>query len=380
MRKLRILHCPESVGGNPQALARAEREVGLASWAVALEESRFRYQGDETLCPAGSSIWRREMQRWPLLWRALRHFDVIHFNFGLSLTPQWSPPSADGPSRKRQVYNWYARLLELRDLPLLKRAGKGIVVTYQGDDARQGDYARAHFAFSTAQEVGPGYYSPESDARKRQRIARVARYADRIYGLNPDLLHVLPAQAHFLPYANIDIREWRPVSLERHDRPVVLHAPSHRGGKGTRFVLDAIARLQAEGIPFEFKLVENLPYAEVRKLYEAADLLIDQLLAGWYGGVAVEWMALGKPVIAYLRDEDLGYIPARMRDQLPIIQATPITCYEILKEYLTMRKEELSEIGRRSRGYVEHWHNPLHIAQYLKGEYEAIRAVARRDR
>src|SRR5437764_15466880 len=114
-------------------------------------------------------------------------------------------------------------------------------------------------------------------------------------------------------------------------------------------MLDAVARLQAEGIPFEFRLVENLPYAEVRKLYEQADLLIDQLLAGWYGGVALELMALGKPVISYLRAEDLGYIPPAMHAQLPIINATPTTFYEVLKEYLTTRKADLADRGRRSR-------------------------------
>jgi len=52
-------------------------------------------------------------------------------------------------------------------------------------------------------DVEPGYYTPASDARKRWRIAQFATYADRIYALNPDLLHVLPAQAEFLPYANV---------------------------------------------------------------------------------------------------------------------------------------------------------------------------------
>src|SRR5579859_3797415 len=169
MQPMRILHAPETVGGNPYGLARAEREIGLASWAVALQESPFRHPIDEVLCPPGSPLIRREIQRWALLRRAIWEFDVIHFNFGASLLPQWVPPV--GPPRQpwgalpRYAYGWYARLLELRDLPLLQRAGKGIVVTYQGDDARQGDYCRRHYAISPATEVEPGYYSAGSDAR-----------------------------------------------------------------------------------------------------------------------------------------------------------------------------------------------------------------------
>ncbi len=161
--------------------------------------------------------------------------------------------------------------------------------------------------------------------------------------------------------------------------PTVLHAPSHRGVKGTRYILDAISRLKKEGISLELILVEGLSHSEVKQVYERADLLIDQLLCGWYGGVAIELMALGKPVICYIRKEDLKFIPEKMRQELPIINATPATVYTVLKEWLTVRKHELLEVGRRSRAYVERWHDPLKIAAKLKGEYEAIMSSKQRD-
>jgi glycosyltransferase involved in cell wall biosynthesis len=118
--------------------------------------------------------------------------------------------------------------------------------------------------------------------------------------------------------------------------------------------------------------VEGLANAEAKKLYQQADLLIDQLLIGWYGGLAVELMALGKPVICYLREDDLKFIPNAMREELPIINAEPGTIYTVLKEWLTTRRQELPEWGRRSRCYVEQWHDPLQIAAYLKQEYVQI--------
>ena len=69
---------------------------------------------------------------------------------------------------------------------------------------------------------------------------------------------------------------------------------------------------------------KKLSNKEARKRYETADILIDQLLAGWYGGLAVELMALGKPVICYIREDDLKYIPKEMRDELPIINANTL--------------------------------------------------------
>src|SRR5205085_1053183 len=205
-------------------------------------------------------------------------FDVIHFNFGMPILPKPLDRLASrGQGLWRFAYNLYASLVEFRDLPLLQRAGKAIFVTYQGDDARQGDYCSAHFPISPIGEVDATYYTPEGDARKRREIALFDRYSDGIFALNPDLLYVLPERARFLPYAHIDLRDWRPrAPLDSGSRPLVIHAPSHRGIKGTRFVLDAVSRLQAEGVPFDFKLVEGISNIEARRIYEQADLLVDQ--------------------------------------------------------------------------------------------------------
>jgi glycosyltransferase involved in cell wall biosynthesis len=320
--------------------------------------------------------------RFVLLRRVLRDFDIVHFNFGQTLMPQYVPtrgqPALPYPRWWYWVYGPYARLLEMRDLLLLKRARKGIVVTYQGDDARQGDFCQAYFAISPAPEVEPGYYTTASDLHKRKRIRTFARYADRIYALNPDLLHVLPAKTEFLPYANVDLRQWAPAPTPGHGskRPTLLHAPTHRGVKGTRYVLEAVQRLREhDRLDFEFLLVEGLSRDHAQQAYQQADLLVDQLLVGWYGGLAVECMALGKPVVCYVREADLRFIPAQMRQDMPIIQATPRTLYDVLKEWLTVRHGRLPEIGRRSRAYVEQWHDPLQVATQLKKAYEAILAA-----
>lgn len=375
-REIRVLHCPTSVGGNPQGLARAERELGLKSVAIAFDENYLKYQTDGKLFKGDESQAKRDLKHWGVLWRIIREFDIVHYNFGMSILPSYYPAvkfiGTKYPRPFYEAYDLYRRMQDMRDLPLLKRLRKKIVVTYQGDDARQGDFCRANFAISPANEVE--YYTPESDEHKRHRIATFDKYADRIYALNPDLLHVLPARAKFLPYASIDPRDWTPVvKTERPKRPTILHAPTHRGVKGTRYILEAVERLKAETeLDFEFVLVEGLSHKEARRLYERADLLIDQLLCGWYGGLAVELMALGKPVICYIRDEDLKFIPARMREELPIINAGATTIYEVLREWLTARKGELPLVGTRSRAYVENWHDPLKIAARLKGDYEDI--------
>lgn len=115
-----------------------------------------------------------------------------------------------------------------------------------------------------------------------------------------------------------------------------------------------------------------MSHQEARALYAQADLVIDQLLAGWYGAFAVECMSMGKPVIAYLREEDFSCLPAEMATSLPLINANPDTIEQVLREWLTTKKSELPERGRVSRRFVEQWHDPKKTALRLKRDYEGL--------
>jgi hypothetical protein len=363
--ELRVLHVPDAVGGQAAGLARAERELGLESVAVALDPSPFGYEMDEVL-RRSPGRFGNELARWRLLWRAMRDFDVVHFNFGRTIAP--APQLGLGASRTSRAY---AAVFGLRDLPLLRRAGKGILVTFQGDDVRQGDVLRRTYAESVA-NANPSVYHPAGDRAKRRVVAAFDRYAHQLYYLNPDLARVLPARAEFLPYASVDLAQWR--RPERASvRPLVLHAPSDRLTKGTEYVLAAVESARAAGADFDFRLVEGLPHEEARDLYADADLYVDQLHVGWYGAAAVELMALETPTLCFVRDEDLGVLPKEMRAELPLIPTTPATVADALLTALAEWPDGLRERGRRSRAFVERWHDPRAIAARLAADYEQAR-------
>ncbi len=348
---LRVLHAPTAGAGHAGRLAKAERALGLASVCVACEPNRYGFPVDELLHREGGCRLASARGRLRLLLRALRDFDVVHFNMGRSFVPS----------------RWVAW-----DVPLLKGFGKAVFVTFQGDDARQGDVVRARYAVHFADRVEPGYYTAASDARKRRRIDTFRRHADGMFALNPDLVPLLGPRARFVPYASVEPAEWTPrYEGSGREVPVIVHAPTHRAVKGTDVLLDAVAQLRAEGLRFELVLVEGVTRTEARRIYEEADLCVDQLFAGWYGGLAVELMALGKPVMCYLREEDLDYIPALMRAELPLIRTTPATVADTLREWLGRPREDWRALGRRSRAYVERWHSPLAVAREMKRHYEA---------
>lgn len=371
---MRILHCPTVVGGNPCGLARAERLLGYSSESLAFISSAFDHHPDSKLWKDGSSRYQKEKARWRLLFKAWLHFDVIHYNYG-SMILQWQYYPDEKQLHPRYwlfniVKSFYARFCYVVESQLLKR--KVIAVTYQGDDARQKDYSLKMFEYSIAQQVDSNYYPDGSDNKKRALIAKIDKFADLIYSLNPDLLHLLPSRAVFTPYAHIDLEQWQYTEGSLSTIPVVLHAPSHAGAKGTCFIVEAVNELKREGLLFEFVLIENMSNSKAKKHYERCDLVIDQLLAGWYGGFAVEAMALGKPVICYLREADMAYIPLAMKQELPIIQATPASIKEVLRMWLTKRFHELKPLSRQSREFVERWHDPIKIARRGLDDYQRI--------
>jgi glycosyltransferase involved in cell wall biosynthesis len=355
--RLRVLHVPGTVGGNPQGLARAERALGVDSVSVALVASPFGYRPDRVLREPPGARLRFELRRARLLIEAMTRYDVVHFNFGRTIVP---------------------RHLRMLDLPLLRKAGVAIAVTFQGDDVRRGDVARALPGRPTLPVALPHLYSRRADRERNRRAERFGRYADLIYYLNPDLRHVLPERARFLPYAHVEPSEWLPTTRSAAEPPVIVHAPSDREVKGTNTVVAAVQSLRDDGMDVTLRLVEGVPHDVAVGMFRDADLAVDQLHAGFYGGFAVEAMAVGLPVLASIRTEDLDVLPDEMARELPVIDVTPATLRDVIRDLLGRPRGELRELGARSRSFVERWHDPRRIAAGLIDDYTAVVSTRRR--
>lgn len=370
--RLRVIHCPTNTGANPYGLSQAEKKLGLDSTCIVFEQTRFKYPCDDILFEAHDGLIQREKKRWSFLSRTLKQQpDLVHFNFGQKILPlptRWHKSGDSlGTSFGRFCYSSYAHLVASWDLRLLKARGSRIAVTFQGDDIRQGDTARARYPVHFAHHVGPDYYDANTDDRKRQAIKLWDQYADSIFAVNPDLLRLLPARAKFMPYAHVRADEWPHRPPGEREIPIVVHAPTHRLVKGTGILLDCLQELRQEGVPFELRLIEGLSFDEAKRAYEEADLVVDQLLAGWFGGFSVEVMAMGKPVIAYLREEDFPFVPADYLHELPVINGRPDNLKEVLKGLLLSRSK-LREFGEKGRSFVRKFHNPDEIAQFVLQE------------
>jgi glycosyltransferase involved in cell wall biosynthesis len=325
----RIIHAPFDVGGQARGLSLAERELGLHSDVVVFGAQRWGYENDIDLrATAAVSLPLRMARRLRFLRDALDSYDIFHFNFGHTLL------------QVRQL----GRVVD--ELPLLKRRGKTILMTYQGCDARTFPYCQCRNAACIPDTV-----------YRRRAAERCLRHADRVFYLNPDLGRHLPG-ARFLPYANVNPFSVAPAPPELHrDELVIAHAPTDRILKGTCHVIEAVGALRSQGLPVRLELHEGLTRTEVLERVRTADIVVDQLVMGWYGGFAVEAMALAKPVVCQINpsEDPVG-------ERLPLVRSSPATLVDALRG-LVEDAERRRDIGMASRRFVEEEHDPRRVAR-----------------
>jgi glycosyltransferase involved in cell wall biosynthesis len=235
--------------------------------------------------------------------------DVFHFYFGLTLVP---------------------KSVQFR---LLRALGKRSVMHFLGSDIR-------------------GTRPEELEWSKRAGARVVGSY---------DAIRWVP-DAHVIP-PGVDLSSIAPSPPTERERPVVLHAPSSRRRKGTEHVVAA-----CEQLGVELEIVEGLHHDEARRRYERADIVVDQLNAGWYGIFAIEAMALGKPVVTFLHDEAVERTEAAFGVRVPIVNATKETLADVLLP-LVDSSDERRRIGAASRTYVERVHDLERVADRLLALY-----------
>jgi glycosyltransferase involved in cell wall biosynthesis len=250
------------------------------------------------------------------------------------------------------------------DLGLLRACGVPVVVTFQGSDARQTTYFERHLHPGERTDL-EAYVGADRDRHKRRRILSFARRAAHMFFLNPDLAAALPQdKATFLPYA-VSIPELPVRVPERRKRIIIAHAPSNRAVKGTRRVIEAVGAL---GDRAELDLVENVSRQEALARLSRADLVIDQVVIGWYGATAVEAMAMGRPVVATIDNEELACVPPELLAQLPVIR-TPRTGLADTLRSLLRDRTALEARGSSGPGFVRAWHHPLRVAEKTRTVY-----------
>ena len=228
--------------------------------------------------------------------------------------------------------------------------GTRVVWHARGTDSRlETEFRRVHPRQDLYdRETFRGFSKPE-DFRRRRVLLRESA-CDEILAVDEEMRTYLP-DAEIVPRA-IDLEDWEPVGPagDTPGRVVVVHAPSRPVYKGTEALQTAVDRLRSEGLPIEYRLVRDTEHAEAKRIYATADIVVDQLMIGWYGVLAVEAMALGKPVISHIRP-DLE----RFATRIPIVNANIDDVTDRLRA-LVVDEGLRQRLGREGRRFVEERH------------------------
>lgn len=139
----------------------------------------------------------------------------------------------------------------------------------------------------------------------------------------------------------------------------IVHAPNHRGFKGSEFIIQAVNNLIADGYEIRFKLLEGIGNDEVlRILNEEADILVDQIIFPGYALNAIEGMASGIPVLSNLENKTYMELFRRYSylNECPILSTSPETIEKNLKLLIenTKLREDLGKIGIQ---FVKKYHS-----------------------
>ena len=282
-------------------------------------------------------------QRVVLAW-ALVRYDVFHFFADRGLLD----------STERLQINF-------EELAALRRAGKRVYVYAYGADVRTrlATLALGKWNFCVDCTEPPKYCTCH-DAEAQHYVSELTKSVTALVSLG-DMLTYMPTAKH--------INYW-PLDLDRFsvvlpDRPPsgplrIAHAPNHTHFKGSKYLERTIDRLKGQGYDIEYCKVQGVPNSEVLALFAQSDIVADQFIGGAYGYTALEAMALGKPVLSFVRSPDLVEAP----EECPIINATPDQLEQALL-WVIRNRDSLRTIGEQGRCYVERWHGISAIAARL---------------
>jgi glycosyltransferase involved in cell wall biosynthesis len=218
-----------------------------------------------------------------------------------------------------------------------------------------------------AQADYPGWDLAQHRELAKRRTDMWCRYANLVVSADSTCARFLPRRDLSFKWFPVDCDALRPRHTGVRTRPVVMHAPQHRTIKGTAMLCEAAERLTARGVPLVLRLVEKVARDEALQLFADADIIADQFCMGAFGMFALEGLALGKTVIAYLDQEHLGDPVFN----LPIVNANASNLEQVLGILLQVR-ELRARIGQAGREAAEHYQSIEALAEVWGQLYDHV--------
>lgn len=266
-----------------------------------------------------------------------------------------------------------------REFPLLKLFNKKLIYTLHGTDIRPPyidgffDPAEYRHLIGQASERAELATKTAAVAALRRKRARTIEENSTAVLCSPNICHFLSKPFVSFYQVGLPVRTDLSADPQRHKkvRPMIVHAPSQRKGKGSDFIRLIVEQLAAEGLQFDYREVTNLSNQELLGILGQASLVIDQAYSDApVAGLAAEASALGVPVVVG------GYYASKWRQYIseevlpPVVFCRPEHMKEEIRTLLS--NAALREnTGEKARQFVATYWNEASVAkrflQVIKG-------------
>lgn len=341
----RLFVAPTNYAGQGDAFARAvERHLGVGAVTMKPETTGgFSYPVDLTVPKnvyLGSRVWQRDHRSY------LGRFTHVLVESG---QPLFSPVSDD---------------VVLTEVRALRSAGMQVGLLFHGTDVRL-----------PSRHVGATPWSPfagtelADDPRFEARAAANRRVADTLHAEGVPVFVTTPDLLADVPYARwspvvVDPGLWQTAApvLER-EVPVVVHAPSRASIKGSDLVQPHLEALAERGV-IDYRRVEGVPWAAMPRVYQEADIVLDQFRIGNYGVAACEAMAAGRLVLSHVTAQVRDAVWAQHGLELPVVE-TPADQVVARVEQVFADRAAFQAVAARGPAFVTAVHDGRATAAVL---------------
>jgi glycosyltransferase involved in cell wall biosynthesis len=343
--------------------ARCDRLLGISAESVVLHQYYVTGAFDVNLARLAKWIASVDFRLYQAFCRVLLAVALLRYDFFHYFADRgFLPPEHDFGG------------IHPAELRALKAAGKRLYVFTYGADVRTRERTLQNGRWNMCAACpSPGTYCICDMQRAAEVFAGIGQTANAIVTMG-DMSQYVPGSRR-LDYWPVDTDKltFQPAPKDTVLR--VAHAPNHPFFKGTQFLVDAIERLRAEGEDIELVKVQGVPNAQVLRLFASAAVIADQFIAGSFGYTMLEGMALGRPVLCFIRESQMP----TAAEECPVINVTPDTLYETLRWCLRNR-DRLAELGTAARRYIERHHSLPAVALRLGDLYRRTADLPERAR
>lgn len=355
---MRVLVLPHNYGSMPSITIDALRRKGIDARGLTYSHHQYQYLSPNMINAPIDTHGRRLKKIPKYLSQVYAHYKLLDSML------EWC-----------DVVHWMGHFYMAKqlDFKLLKKHNKPGIVEFVGSDIRNPDVLRKiNPYYKSIYDQNLWEYANVETAENSNHLQSLFHELNFVPGVCPEMSLFINesifGKSKYLLMQRFDVNSYIPsYPSSTETRPVILHSPSAKHTKGTRFIEEAIQQLKGT-YDFEYRTLHNLPRNEVLNLMGSCDIFIDQLIGGGYGTASMEAMSMGKPVIAYIMPE---LFKNGLPKDAPFVNANPDTIKTAIASLLN-DAELRHTTGKASRDFVVKYHNADTIADDLIGFYNQL--------